>query len=199
MKLVGRTWIPDGDTFFPPYFERGDVFELGNLLTALKHVRGWEVAVDGGAHVGSWSRYMADKFARVYAYEPHPDNYECLIANCGHLENVQPMRFALGKENGEIALAAGNNGGCWHQVPGRGTLVMPLPDVGALDFLKLDIEGFEADVIEGAAEQIQRYRPVVLIEEKALPHKPLDYSARRLLELMDFREVGRSGRDVVFA
>ena len=199
MKKIRNTWIPDNDTFFVPYIERRDVFEQGNLDTALKFVREWNVAVDGGAHVGSWSRYMASRFRDVYAYEPQPDNFECLKANCGHLENVHCNNLALGKDCGAVALAPGNNGGCWYQVPGSGVQMIPLPDFGALDFLKLDIEGFEADVIEGAIDLIDRYRPVVLIEEKNLPHKPLDYKARRLLEMLDFREVARSGRDVVFA
>lgn len=199
MKKIRTTWIPDNDTFFPAYFERDDVFERGNLETALKFVRNWNVAVDGGAHVGSWARHMATMFRDVYAYEPQADNFECLKANCGHIENVHCNNVALGKMHGEIAIAPGNNGGCWHQVPGSGVRVIPLPDLGALDFLKLDIEGFEAEVVEGAMDLIDRYRPVVLIEEKHLPHKPLDYKARRLLEIMDYREVARSGRDVIFA
>jgi Methyltransferase FkbM domain len=77
--------------------------------------------------------------------------------------------------------------------------MIALPDFGALDFLKLDLEGYETDALEGCVDQLKRYRPVVLIEEKNLPHKALDYSARRLLESLDFREVARSGRDVVFA
>lgn len=199
MKKAGNTWLPDGDEFFPPYFEKSDVFEGGNLLAALKHVRTFGVAVDGGAHVGSWSRFMAGFFKEVYAYEPHPQNFECLMANCGQYQNVHCLNVALGKEYGEMALAKGNNGGCWYKVEGSGVKVIPLPDFGALDFLKLDIEGFEADVIEGGMKLIEKYRPVVLIEEKNLPHKRLDYSARRLLEKMDYREVARSGRDVVFA
>ena len=199
MKKHGNTWLPDGDTFFPRYFDQVDVFEGQNLLTALQFVKGWSVAVDGGAHVGSWSRYMSKLFSTVAAFEPHPDNFECLQANVWGLENVRCFNVALGKEPGEMALAAGNNGGCWHRVEGAGVQVVTLPDFGALDFLKLDIEGFEADVIEGASELIEKYRPVVLIEEKALPHKPLDYAARRLLEQMKYKEVARCGRDVVFA
>lgn len=198
MKKVANTWLPDDDDYFPPFFQHCDVFEPGNLLTALKFVRQWDVAVDGGAHVGSWSRHLARRFKQVYAFEPQPQNFECLVANTQGL-SVECIPHALGRIEGEIALAPGKNSGCWHQVEGAGVKVIPLPDFGALDFLKLDLEGFEAEAIEGAADLLLKYRPIVLIEEKHLPHKPLDYSARRLLELMDFREVARSGRDVVFA
>ena len=77
--------------------------------------------------------------------------------------------------------------------------MIALPDFGALDFLKLDLEGYEADALEGCIEQLKRYRPVVLIEEKNLPHKELDYAARKLLVGIGYAEVARSGRDVVFA
>jgi hypothetical protein len=198
MKKVGNTWLPDGDSFFPAYFEKSDVFEQINLDAALFHVKRWGVAVDGGAHVGSWSRYMASRFQTVVAFEPHPENFACLTANCVP-HGVICVPAAIGAERGCIGLESGNNSGCWHAVPGGKLPMIRLPDFGALDFLKLDLEGFEYEALVGCYSQLERYRPVVLIEEKDLPHKRLDYRARKLLEGMGYRQVAASGRDVVFA
>lgn len=198
MKKIGNTWLPDGDSFFPAYFERGDVFEQSNLDAALFHVKRWDVAIDGGAHVGSWSRYMAGKFQTVVAFEPHPENYQCLLANCMP-HGVVCVPAALGARRGSVSLESGNNSGCWHVVEGGKLPMIQLPDFGALDFLKLDLEGYESDALMGCLSQLNRYRPVVLIEEKSLPHKPLTYAARKILEGMGYRQVATAGRDVVFA
>jgi hypothetical protein len=48
-------------------------------------------------------------------------------------------------------------------------------------------------------DQIRRYRPVIVIEEKNLAHKPLTYEARHLLESIGYKEVGQAHKDVIFA
>ena len=71
----------------------------------------------------------------------------------------------------------------------------------------LDLAGERAALAKAQRERIEMQNavtrgelaPVVLIEEKNLPHKELDYAARKLLEGLGFREVAASGRDVVFA
>lgn len=198
MKRAGNTWLPNNDEYFAPFFEKSDIFEGDNLATALSHVKRWDVAIDGGAHVGSWARAMASRFATVAAFEPHPENFACLVNNCAP-HGVICIPAALGRARASVSLESGNNSGCWHVVEGGSLPMITLPDFGALDFLKLDLEGYEAEALEGCIEQLKRYRPVVLIEEKNLPHKDLDFAARRLLEGLEYREVARSGRDVVFA
>lgn len=195
--LVGNTCVPD-DPYFIEEFSKCDVFEQENLDLALSFVKNFRVAVDGGAHVGSWTRYLAKKFHFVSAFEPNAENYECLAINTLGLSNVSITRLGLSASFGTFGLASGNNSGCWHLVEGYGINTIPLPDYGALDFLKLDVEGHEADVLKASESILKRYKPVVLIEEKALPHKPLTYDARQVLEGLGFRELARIRRDVIF-
>ena len=199
MKLVGNTYLPDSDEFFVNYFKLGDVFERKSLDIAIEHVKKWDVAVDGGAHVGSWSRFLCDKFNLVASFEPNPDNFECLVANTRTKNNIILSKFGLYDSYQEFALESGNNTGCWHLSEGKGIKVMPMPDFGALDFLKLDVEGFEHNAIAGMIDQIKRYRPVIVIEEKNLPHKVLQYEARNILESIGYKEVGQAHKDIIFA
>jgi FkbM family methyltransferase len=197
MMLSGNTCVPD-DPYFIDVFNRCDVFEQENLDLALSFVKKTRVAIDGGAHVGSWTRYLAKRFHFVAAFEPNPENFECLCANTLGLSNVGISRAGLSATFGSFGLASGNNSGCWHLVEGDGVTTVPLPDYGALDFLKLDIEGHEAEVLKASEAILTRYRPIVLIEEKALPHKPLEFEARRVLEGFGFKELARIRRDVIF-
>ena len=203
MQKAGNTWLPDGDCFFAPYFAKCDIFEPANLFTGLKYVTNWDCAIDGGAHVGSWSRALAAKFGQVYAYEPQPDNFYCLIANTAHLSNVTQHRVALGDRWGRVGLASGNNSGCWHIQDGKGADLMPLDDCLYLakrevGYLKLDVEGYEWYALTGARNLIERCKPVIQIEEKKLPHSYPCPLARNLLESMGYEEVDKSGRDVIF-
>lgn len=203
MLRAGNTWLPQGDDYFPKYFEKGDVFEPKNLETGLKYVTEWDCAIDGGAHVGSWTRALAFKFKQVHAFEPQPDNYYCLIANTAALDNVRSYRTALGAVTGFVSLEPGTNSGCWHVGKGKGAQMMPLDDLLVLKkrqvgYLKLDVEGFEYHALSGARELIHRCRPVVQIEEKRLPHSYPGPTARSFLEGIGYKEADRSGRDVIF-
>lgn len=199
MQLVRNTYVPDGDQYFSNYFKGSDVFEQENLDLALSFVKKFDVAIDGGAHVGSWTRYMADKFNLVAAFEPKDVNFECLVLNTADCNNVVLSKVGLAeRRNIHKSLSQGNNSGCWHAVDGDDIRLSTLPDFGALSFVKLDIEGFEYEALQGMSGQLVKYRPVVLIEEKELPHKPLTYDARKLLETLGYKELAKIGRDVIF-
>lgn len=197
MKKVGNTWIQDGDKFFERVFSGSDTFESQNLELALSFVKKWDIAYDVGAHYGSWTRAMAAEFDLVVAFEPNPDNYNCLLLNNPYF-NVIPVPCGLSNQNEEVSLESGNNSGCWHVVEGRGIKLITPPDYGALDFIKIDVEGHEGIVIDGCLELLKKYRPIVLIEEKDLPHKKCDYAARKLLESNGYKQLAAIGRDVIF-
>jgi FkbM family methyltransferase len=198
MQLVNNTYVPDGDSYFINYFKGCDVFEQENLDLALSFVTRWCVAIDGGAHVGSWTRYMADKFDCVVAFEPKPSNFECLVLNTEQCNNVILSKFGLSATEHTGNLSQGNNSGCWHVTTGNEIKLRKMPDFGALDFVKLDIEGFEVFALTGMYEQLEKYKPIVLIEEKELPHKPLNYDARKVLESLGYKELAKIGKDVIF-
>jgi hypothetical protein len=198
MKLAGNTYVPDGDSYFSNYFKGSDVFEQANVDLALTFVEGFGVAVDGGAHVGSWTRYLAGKFDLVAAFEPNPQNFDCLVMNTMDCNNVILSKFGLSATEHTGSLSQGNNSGCWHVDIGDDIKLRPMPDFGGLDFVKLDIEGFEDLALIGMYAQLEKYSPVVIIEEKDLPHKKQDYAARKVLESLGYQEKAKVGRDVIF-
>jgi len=99
MKRAGQFMVPDSDTYFAPFLEQGG-FQLDHLQQALGFVTDFRVAVDGGAHVGSWALKMAEVFDEVIAFEPAEDTFECLNENVWKSTNVSPFCAALGAEFG---------------------------------------------------------------------------------------------------
>lgn len=203
MRLAGNTWIPDDDCYFGPIFRQSDVFEPHNLSTGLDRVTEWDCAIDGGAHVGSWTREMAKRFGLVIAFEPQIENFKCLLANTTECRNVDQQRAALSNKFGSATLESGSNSGCWHIAEGSGVQTIPLDTFSGLagrkvGYLKLDVEGYEWFALDGARSLLARDKPVVQIEEKPLSHKYASPTARSLLEGMGYQEVARAGRDVIF-
>lgn len=202
MQKAGNLWVPDGDWYFGHYFStQGDCFEEYGLIAGLDYVKNFRTAVDGGAHVGSWTRKLAQKFERVYAFEPQDDNRLCLYRNVELLDNVFALPTALGAEAGTASLNSGNNSGCWHLTPGGAVDIIPLDQhqIKDLDYLKLDVEGFEYFALKGAEETVKRSHPVIQIEEKKLPHSyDAPMSARELLKSWGYKEARKVYRDVIF-
>jgi len=76
MRKSGLMWVRDDDTFIPARFEStGDAFELDHLAAALAFCPHRRVAIDVGAHYGSWARQLGRQFEYVLAFEPVADTY----------------------------------------------------------------------------------------------------------------------------
>lgn len=172
MKLSGKMYILDNDPYFDKWFKKnGDDFELKYLKETLSFVKNFRVAVDGGAHYGSWSRFMATKFQTVYSIEGSEEIYECLVKNTFSYKNIKPMNKALGNERRRVKVGPGegyDNTGCG-MIIGEGDVDMIRIDdmkLENVDFIKLDIEGMEYDTLVGATETIKKYKPVIVFENK---------------------------------
>ncbi len=133
------------------------------------------LAVDIGAHVGIWTRRLVIDFCKVIAFEPLGKHIECHIKNCEGLEHIELNQVALSNENGHSLITTKDNNS------GMSTLLdkkfdRPLPrqmvetrtldsyNLPKVDFIKMDVEGWEDKVLEGATETILKYRPRMYIE-----------------------------------
>src|SRR5690606_13884953 len=162
MKQVHGWAFPDADEFMVREMHPDGSYQAGHLLAALAHVTDWSCAIDGGAHVGTWSRLMSEKFARVIAVEPSPDTYEALLVNLSSFgcANVEAKPVAVGARAGLVRMgiedraAALANTGARYVVPGGSIPVETIDSwaLPSLGLLKMDIEGSEAQAVRGATE-----------------------------------------------
>lgn len=155
-----------------------DDYTLDRLRAALTYVKKFRVAVDGGAHRGIWTRELGRKFKTVIAFEP---NEELAVKiPCGFVHYV-----ALGSSSGQCAMADGEkNTGQRHIIPGWGVQVRTLDSykIKNLDFLKLDLEGYELPALRGAEETIIDSRPAIVVEQNGLCER-YNYT---MLDLIDW-------------
>lgn len=125
------------------------------------------VVIDGGANIGTFTNSYCDlvgQSGRVYAFEPNMVAFICLSKNAPLAEK---HFAALGSTNGYCTVQdKDKNHGAAYCEQG-GTVAVKTIDsleLDRLDFVKLDIEGWELDALRGAAETIKRCRPVLDIE-----------------------------------
>jgi FkbM family methyltransferase len=127
------------------------------------------VAVDGGAHIGVISVLLASlcPAGHVYAFEPVPETSAYLEHNlaANGITNVTVERLALYREDGEITLAFDESypGGS-HIGEGKSRVATCRRGLERLDLLKLDVEGAEPAVLDGAEETLARFRPLTVVE-----------------------------------
>ncbi|MCB9828367.1 MAG: FkbM family methyltransferase [Planctomycetes bacterium] len=129
-------------------------------------------ALDVGANIGYWTlllRSAVGDDGYVVAYEPSPENLPELRLNVGAnaLTNVRVRPVAVGAGHGTVSFRSGINGGV--STDGSGMYqcpIVPLDEISdeRIDFIKIDVEGFEGAVLEGALGLIRRHRPILWIE-----------------------------------
>lgn len=201
---------PASDPNFVDHPIHGTKGQYEFFAAVMRHVRRHRVAVDAGAHIGIWTRMLASKFAEVYAFEPVKENFECLKANTDDLTNVASFQVALGAHNGKVDLTVdeGCNSGTWHVQPSLDAKVplVKLDDFGAklcigVDFMKIDVEGFEGFVVSGATEIIKRDRPVIVFEDNGLGQRYFEHDwldPKEVLEKLGYRRISRIRKDEVW-
>lgn len=144
-----------------------DDWQHDDLARALRYVTRFGCAYDCGAHRGVTVSYLLTRFAHVVAFEPGPLFHEID-------RRAERYKVALGRMDSEGAMEDGkHNTGQRHMVPGLGVPICPLWRFAHhhVDFIKIDVEGMELDVIRGGREMILRDRPVVMIEENGLSER----------------------------
>jgi len=163
-------------------------FELAELTFVSRYLRPGDMVMDIGANVGIFSVVMGTTVGasgRVIAFEPVPANIVRLGKNLrkNGLGNVQVFPLALGISNGHMMLRMATDPAypSLREVQGgfgNGTEVpvqvcrldgvwdeLGRPEIA---FVKMDVEGAEADVLRGASRFLTTCRPTLLVEANSV-------------------------------
>jgi FkbM family methyltransferase len=204
-------YFPDYDTHFADMLDKNitkgnrPVYQEPVRKKSFKFVANKGVALDIGANVGLWSLDIAREFRKVIAYEPVEDFRECLRQNVP-LDNIVIESCALGNENTSIdMIITKENTGHSHVDPKtKGSGKIPMYrlddlDLKEVDYIKIDCEGYEYNILQGAEQTIKKFKPVIVIEQKF--HKDVgiidEGQAYDLLISWGLRELARVRNDVI--
>lgn len=215
--LVDRSSYLGGSLYWHRYHH------LGELRYLSKHLRPDMVFADVGANQGEFALPVAKRLSagRVLAFEPEDQMFGMLERNIAlnGLSNIQVFHFGLGKATSQTALYTSTDTALhygWHEglftsfkddyrshfVQGieirRLDEVLSETPVERLDYIKIDVEGAELFVLEGARCVIETYKPRLILEINAETFASAGYSTSDLLTFVSglgyrFLSVLRSG------
>ena len=150
-----------------------------------------DVALDIGANVGLWSRDLVKSFSRVLAFEPVALFRECLESNVTG-ENFEVLPIALGDQDTQgTMIIIEDNSGATHLDPATmGTGDVQVVRLDSLNFqnisyIKVDCEGYEYRILQGAEQTIRHCRPIMVIEQKSHANYSKDYGQFAAIELLE--------------
>jgi FkbM family methyltransferase len=146
--------------------------------------------VDVGANVGYYTLMFAQAIGstgRIIAIEPSPENLPELRLNVDRnkLRNVKIISKAVGNERKLIGLRSGINSGVVRDDVPAFSVEQDLIDniiTTPIDVVKIDVEGYEGFVIEGAHRVLLEYRPIVFLEVHPIEVKCYGSSVRSIIE-----------------
>jgi len=128
--------------------------------------------LDVGANIGNHTTFLAEfmNAERIHAFEPHPMNFELLQRNMEKYPHVTLHDYALGEtiKRMSIETELGNMGNVKVLDDNSNGEIKMFP-LDAFDFqdvtlIKIDVEGYEWGVLQGAIETIRRWQPVLVVE-----------------------------------
>lgn len=194
MKQYRGWWFPDADEHLSSQVKADypETYYQQNILdAALSFVKKYNTAIDIGGNVGLHAVRLSKLFSDVHTFEPVSNNYECLEKNTLGYTNIKLYKSGLGNEDSkltiEIPVNMAINCGAYsiskftdsdEEKITENIDVYKLDNYNlAPDFIKIDTEGFEFQVLEGAYNTLEKHKPTIVAEvaKKKPTKKVLDF------------------------
>ena len=163
---------------------------------ALEYVKQWRVCLDIGSNIGQWTRPLARRFESVVCFEPNPNFRECFNKNIDE-DNV--VIWPVGLSNKEHKAKQGFNSTVLQNEEGeidcRTLDSFGLTDV---DFVKIDVDGFEVALLNGAKQTLIKNNPVINIEMKKDKRNNITQQCASILKDLGYKFHKRTKSDEVW-
>ena len=138
-----------------------------------------DVVIDVGANIGRWSLFVAHlyKTQMIYAFEPFQETFMKLQKNISLNQQfkIQTVNQAVSDSEGKIAMSVRD---CFNTGMNQINLASPDKNLSAvrldffceinniqkIDVIKIDVEGFEMNVLKGSENLIKQWHPKIICE-----------------------------------
>jgi len=174
VNLMSLAWSNIGILNYRNLRESGEQYVIDSILP--KFVNQTPILFDVGANVGSYTKLLSKQFpnAKVYSFEPNPETFKTLYNDFRKTKNIKIFNIGLSsslketiiysqKSRRQSTLATLYS----NIVPEEDTLQLPIKlsmidsfceqnQIEVIDFLKIDTEGHEYDVLKGAEGMLKK-------------------------------------------
>jgi FkbM family methyltransferase len=204
------------------FIRRGEIWEPHMHRIFDHFIKSDMIVIEGGCHIGTHTLKLASLAKHVYAFEPLPKSNKVLSRNLAlnKINNVTLSISGLSDKPGQTKFSwipDGNPGGSGldNNPMGRPNFMPKLTEeikvdlttidemnLEKLDFIKLDVEGYEELVIKGGMETIKRCRPVITLEMWSSHNGTVDmeFTTKKMKDIIDlnYKVVYVGGPDFLF-
>ena len=160
IEKINGFWVPSNDIHREQWLDGAKLMQNKCITKFLEYCdtqhKTFRTVLDIGAWCGTWSKLMEPYAKKVIAFEPDRIHFECLQKNC--TINCIPGREAVGNEVKNVSLTK-NDFTQQKRVTGEGDISMVRIDdfdYQDVDLIKIDVEGYELEVLKGAQNTLQK-------------------------------------------
>ena len=189
MIKIKDYYVPKNDLHFIEYLKKNDHYQEAQRNRAISYVENWGFAIDIGANIGLWSKDLSSYFDRLVCFEPNPycEDYlkkninldkskinSCALGEKNEIKNlfIHPLNSGASSFVNKTKIGFKKDSGVIYGEFPKETLqkkveVKKLDDFNFnnIDFIKIDVQGFELSVLKGAYSTLKFNNPILCIEE----------------------------------
>lgn len=182
----------------PPKCHHKVQHQIWAMDLTIERCKGKQLCIQAGGHVGLWPKRLAQTFEKVITFEPDPACFAAMEKNLEGIANIEMHPLALSDGFGTVRMMQHRSAGSWTVNPEGQSAVQTGPidylKVDACDAIILDIEGHEPEALEGAAETIRKFRPVLHVEVLGRVRERIE----AFMKAMDYKRAALAHADEIF-
>lgn len=177
-KVVNKLYKANFSLYRIVYFLYKRFSEKNEISFIRKSVRPGMAVIDVGANIGFYTLLLSDLVGpkgKVFSFEPERQNFGNLKRICQNRKNISLYNFAVGNKNGFINLYKSNDLNVDHITYDNGEKRKKLRvkcisldnffGKRKLDFIKVDTQGYEYNVLMGGRGIIMKHKHLVFLAE----------------------------------
>ena len=203
MTTENSFWVFYAQHTEPTYLEDAGDGQQAQRESGMPHVKQWRNCLDIGSNVGQWTRPLAKRFDSVICFEPNPNFRECFNKN---ITESNVTLFPFGLSDHAHTVTQGMNATHLNEIvgdtsPRDGDIECRTLDSFGLtdvDYIKIDVDGFEIALLNGARETLSKNDPVINIEMKERKRPKIVEESKRILRDLGYRFQVRTRSDEIW-
>ena len=153
-----------------------------------------DFVLDIGANIGYYTilfSKLVGKNGKVFAFEPTKDYYNVLKSNlkANNITNCESFQIGFSDKDEQLKIFLGQHSASIYEIGDQKQIQSELINLMALntfvlnnnikkiDFIKIDVDGHEPRILEGAWESLEKFNPIILLEISHLHYLEAGFNA----------------------